>query len=59
LVGRAPGTREIGETYSLELVEYGVADPIGDEILADLGDDIVDDGDVDGGDVAARHVGGC
>jgi hypothetical protein len=58
LVGRAPGTREIRETYSLELVEYGVADPIGDEILADLGDDVVDDGDVDGGDVAARHGSG-
>lgn len=40
---------------SLELVQDGVADSIGDEILADLGDDIINDGDVDGGDVAARH----
>jgi hypothetical protein len=30
---------------------------IGDEILADIGDDVVDDGDVDGGHVAARHDG--
>jgi len=44
---------------SLKLVEDGVADSVGDEILPNLGDDIIDDGDVDGGDVAARHGGGA
>ena len=55
----AQGAQEIGGTYSLELVEDGVADAVGDEVLADISDDVLDDGDVDGGDVAAGHGGGA
>lgn len=42
----------------LELVEDSVADAVRDEVVADLGDDVVDDGDIDRGDVAAGHGGG-
>lgn len=54
---RAQGARQIGGTYSLELVEDGIANAVGDEVVADLGDDVVYDGDVDGGHVAAGHGG--
>lgn len=56
--GEELGGGEIGGTHSLKLVEDSVADSVGDEILADLGDDVIDDGDVDGGYVATRHSGG-